>query len=431
MTMIGYIKRLSGVVLIGAIATTVSAQTAPAPAAPPAAPPGTVNVEADPIRCWWRTSAGAVRVGETLSLVLTCAVIENDSTKVVPDEAKLDATAMQLPPFEVLGGTHPADLRTSDRRFFQYQYNLRLINDTMFDKDAVIPGVQITYRIQTTVDQGAAALEGRDRTYILPDLPIRILSLVPRDAADIRDAPSETFADIDARVFRANVLLVAAGVLFAFAGLMLVLGLVRLVRRRREGLPAAPNVLSDHAILGKVARELTAVRREREAQGWTSELAGRALAACRVAGGYALGRKASQLPVGVAGADSTGRLTPRGGWLWRKQVAVSGSVTPASVAQELAKLPSTDNGPVRRSFSEGGSNGARRERLEALQGALAAFTAARYGREETLNSDALDTSLADGDSLTRRLKFEHAWLVKKLTSLKQASAEIGRRVWAR
>ena len=25
---------------------------------------GTRNVEVDPIRCWWRTSAGAVRVGE-------------------------------------------------------------------------------------------------------------------------------------------------------------------------------------------------------------------------------------------------------------------------------------------------------------------------------------------------------------------------------
>jgi len=35
------------------------------------------NVETDPIQCWWRTSAGAVRVGEAFSVVLTCAVLED------------------------------------------------------------------------------------------------------------------------------------------------------------------------------------------------------------------------------------------------------------------------------------------------------------------------------------------------------------------
>ena len=46
-------------------------------------------VEADPIRCWWRTSASSVRIGEPFSLVLTCAVLENDAVQVVPDEARL------------------------------------------------------------------------------------------------------------------------------------------------------------------------------------------------------------------------------------------------------------------------------------------------------------------------------------------------------
>jgi len=43
-----------------------------------ALPAAAQNVETDPIQCWWRTSAGAVRVGEPFSLVLTCAVVEND-----------------------------------------------------------------------------------------------------------------------------------------------------------------------------------------------------------------------------------------------------------------------------------------------------------------------------------------------------------------
>ena len=48
---------------------------------PPAVPGGgaTINVEADPIRCWWRTSASAVRVGEPFTVVLTCAVVENEA----------------------------------------------------------------------------------------------------------------------------------------------------------------------------------------------------------------------------------------------------------------------------------------------------------------------------------------------------------------
>src|SRR5262249_20325857 len=78
------------------------------------------NVEADPIRCWWRTSTSAVRVGEPFSLILTCAVVENSTTTVVPDQSRLDPASMQLPPFEVIGGQRNADLHSDQRRFFQY-----------------------------------------------------------------------------------------------------------------------------------------------------------------------------------------------------------------------------------------------------------------------------------------------------------------------
>ena len=52
-----------------------------------ASQPGTVAAqsasnqmaEVDPIRCWWRTSDGAVGVGQPFSLVLTCAVLETDA----------------------------------------------------------------------------------------------------------------------------------------------------------------------------------------------------------------------------------------------------------------------------------------------------------------------------------------------------------------
>ena len=45
-----------------------------------------------------------------------------------------------------------------------------------------------------------------------------MLSLVPADATDIRDTTAETFADVDQRTFRANLLFVIGGVLFAPRG---------------------------------------------------------------------------------------------------------------------------------------------------------------------------------------------------------------------
>src|SRR5215470_6961038 len=80
------------------------------------------NVEIDPLQCWWRTSAGAVRVGEPFTTVLTCAVLETDDVKVVVDESRLEPSVVQFAPFETLGGTHAVDLRNGDRRFFQYEY---------------------------------------------------------------------------------------------------------------------------------------------------------------------------------------------------------------------------------------------------------------------------------------------------------------------
>src|SRR4051812_21370616 len=128
-----------------------------AQAPPPAPDKGpVVNVEADPIRCWWRTSASAVRVGEPFMVVLTCAVVENETTSVVPDQSRLDPAAMQLPPFEVIGGSRGPDLHSDQRRFFQYQYTLRLINEELFGRDARIPGIEIKYNLENRVSRGEA-----------------------------------------------------------------------------------------------------------------------------------------------------------------------------------------------------------------------------------------------------------------------------------
>src|SRR5215471_11980893 len=185
-----------------------------------AAPVAAQDVSTDPLQCWWRTSAGAVRVGQPFTVVLTCAVLETDAATVVVDQSRLEPSVVRFPPFEVLGGAHGADLRSDQRRFFQYEYRLRLISENMFGKDAALPETKISYRVQSKVGQ-KTAIQGRDQTYMLPAQSVKVLSLVPADASDIRDTSSaENFTDIDRRAFRANLFAVIGAILFVVAGLL-------------------------------------------------------------------------------------------------------------------------------------------------------------------------------------------------------------------
>src|SRR5215471_20574028 len=136
------------------------------------------TVQPDPLPCWWRTSAGAVRVGEPFTVVLTCAVLETEDATVVVDQTRLEPSVVQFAPFEVLGGSHGADLRSDQRRFFQYEYRLRLIADGMFGKDVALPDTKISYRVQSKVGQ-KTSLQGRDQTYVMPAQSRRVLSLLP------------------------------------------------------------------------------------------------------------------------------------------------------------------------------------------------------------------------------------------------------------
>jgi hypothetical protein len=390
-----------------------------------AMPAAAQNVETDPVQCWWRTSVGAVRIGETFSAVLTCAVIDTPEVKVVVDESRLEPSVAQFAPFEVLGGSHAADLRSGERRFFQYEYRLRLIAENMFGKDAALPETKLTYRVQSRVSQ-QTAMEGRDHTYLLPPLSIRVLSLVPADAADIRDASAETFADVDRRAFRANLLVVIGGVLFALAALVALLTLVRLFMRARRPATAAERLVGDAAILRGVGRELNAVQRERESTGWTAELAARALAALRIVGTYALGKRATRALAGGDGSNganhaaSDGRLVINVGWPRSKQIAVSGAAT----AQMLAKAIGTR------------TNGHRPGELESIQEALSRFTVAQYGRPAdaaragTFDDAALDESLQTGRQVLRRLKLEQTWIMRRLGRSRKA-APVEARVWSR
>jgi hypothetical protein len=403
------------------------------------APASAQNVETDPIQCWWRTSAGAVRAGEAFSVVLTCAVVENDTAKVVVDQAKLEPSVVQFVPFEVVpaGSSHGADLRADQRRFFQYEYRLRLVADNLFGKDVALPETKLSYHVQSQVAQ-AAAIQGRDQSYVLPPLAIRVLSLVPTTASDIRDGTIETFSDIDRRGFRASVLVVVGGVLFGLAALMALLALVRLVARFQKPSAATSRLVSDGAILRAVGRELRTVQRAREDGGWTPGLAGRALGALRIAAAYALGRHVAQTliqepvdthqavvvghlapvavrPWTVANQMLDGQLTVYTGWPKRRPIAISAPITPQGLAYQIAR----------------GNNAAKRAvMLETFEQALTRFTTAQYGREAAVDDAALDDSLAAAARALTQLKIDQTWLMKRL-SRGRAAPEVESRAWSR
>ena len=383
---------ITGVMLLRAFFGPAVAAGLPQLAAGTAAAPATGEaVTFEPIECRWRTSTSAVRVGELFTLVLTCSVVETAATTVVPDQSRLDPGVLQMPPLEVVGGTQANDVRTGTRRFFQYAYTLRYVGED-FGKDLSLPALTVSYRVQSRVQQDAA-VEGRERQYILPARTIRILSLVPAIATNIRDQPAETFRQIEARRFRASVLRVIAGSFYVVAALVAMSGVTRAVRRRRREGPAGVRLASDGAILRHVSGELDELRRARAVAGWTDALSARALAALRVVAAYV-----GSLPVTQARGrgiePSDGQLVVTGRWPRRDVALVSASV--ASATGHLAEL---DN-------------------------AMSRFTARVYGRDGRAIGDAdLDEALDVGGRALHRLRREHTWLAQRLRA---AAFSLGR-----
>jgi hypothetical protein len=370
------------------------------------------EVETEPVECWWRTSTSAIRVGEVFTAVLTCAFVHADSTTVVIDRSRLEPAVAALPPFEVLGGEQPDDVHSAEgRTFFQYEYRLRLIRDAPFDRDVLLPEMRLAYRVRTTVGSGAA-VDGAERFYEMPSLPLRVLSLVPDGANDIRDSSSTTFADVEAREVRANVLVTAGTVLSALGA---VLGLVGVAAgfSSRRGTAAAHKPVSDVAVLRAASRELASVGRARRAEGWTPGLVGRGLAALRIVGAYAVERQASQRMNSEDETNPDGSMVFHARPLGNARVAASGSVT----ARTLSRFQTTVSN--------------RHGAVDDLVDPLTAFTRARYGQDRTIDESTLDEGLAAGRRAAGRLSFSNRRLVKRLRTVRRRAAGLGRRMWRR
>ena len=184
-------------------------------------------MEVEPLTCWWRTSTGAVRLGEPFSITLTLLAARRPSAaRVLLDESRLDPSVIQVPPFDVLGGARADDIGTPGRRFLQYRYDLRLIAESAPGSDVQVPALTLGYRVESRAPQGDP-VQGRDLAYALPPLTVHVLSLVPGTATDIREAPVVSFSDIAATSFRATVLRATAIILFVIGTLLALIAVAR------------------------------------------------------------------------------------------------------------------------------------------------------------------------------------------------------------
>lgn len=350
----------------------------------------------DPIRCWWQSSAGAVTIGESFSVVLTCAVIETASMQVVADESRLGVASIQMAPFEILGGSHPADAHRLQRRFFQYHYQLRLISADAIGRDVNVPALTIPYRVHSRVG-AAASLEGRDLGYLMPALPIKVLSMVPAGAADIRDSSDAGLDAVESLRFRSSMFQIVAVALGATAAVMAILALVPLARGTRKPGAVASDRLPDRAVASRASQELAEVQALATADGWTDTAVARALAAIRVVGALAIRRPLSEKVLKANAPVPEGRLAVTHGRVKTMRASVSSPVTAADVALTGSRL--ADSVPL-----------AHRHQLEGLQSALAEMTAALYQQAPVRDAATLNEAGRHAREVAADLQRErNAW----------------------
>jgi len=359
------------------------------------------NVEVDPVQCWWRTSAPSVRVGEQFTIHLTCASLETEAATAVIDRSRLGTASVQFPPFEVTSGTQSADHVTAGRRFIQYHYNMRLIAEDFFGSDIVIPAISITYRIESRVQEDSA-VQGREQTYELPALTMRINSLVASDARHIREAAVPSLDEIAAREFRAQMFRLLALILFGIAALTLLVALLGWLRRSRKAeMATARHFLPHRKVLAAVRDELTEVQRQTRGAGWGTETVARGLAAARIVGSYFAGQAVVQHE---AVQTTGGEIGVARGVLGRRHVAVSAATTGFA----LANVSAGD-----------------------LDAAINTLTAARYGRTETYDASALDDALGSVMRAADRAASQHSWLAESTRSIGQTIRGWAPQAWAR
>jgi hypothetical protein len=409
-------RRVGLAVGVGIVLALATWAVAPAAAQSPAGGGSAGGVDTNPMNCWWATDRNAVRIGEPFGLTLTCRVMETARAAVVPNVSEIEPTSIQLTPFDVLEGTRHEDIVTPPWRYLQFVYTVRLLGEEFFGRDVAIPPTNVTFRIRTG---GADAAEGAEHTYVLPSIPVRILSLLPAQAADIRDPSADTFGDVEARRFRSTVGLVAAAILLGFAAVLLVIAALRAMERFRKRGPSVERTVSGRAVLGGCLREVDRVRAEAVRDGWTPGLAARALAPFRVAAAMALSQPIAQTLVTGDAPTREGQVAVRYGMLRRRRALVSAPTT----TEAIDRVRAAGNGsrPLRMND----------DLLDQIRETLAGLNAVRYGRNGGVDVLELDETLDKGAGALRRLRVSQQWRARAADAVAKSAAAIGIGAWRR
>ena len=285
------------------------------------------------------------------------------------------------------------DILRGSRRFFQYQYELRIIGEDYFGLDVELPPLEIRYRIERALD-GGALVEGRELTYLLSAESVRVLALVPAAVTDIRELPGETFGDVEGRLFRANATGILATVFAGLAGIVLLLAVARARRDWQQAAATAEPRVSTWDVTRTALGELTRVQTASQTEGWTRDLVSRALAVLRLAGSIILEQPVSQMTKleNASETDREDRIYVRSWPFGGTEALVSSAMT---VRRIESALPSIRNvRPEDQGF------------VETIQRGLKSFTTAQYsaedGREKATLSDDVERSIEVLSVLRRR-----------------------------
>jgi hypothetical protein len=224
-------------------------------------------------------------------------------------------------------------------------------------------------------------------------MPIKILSLVPNDATDIRDASDASLAAVDSLRFRSSLFRVLTMVFGALSAVMVVLALVPLARRSRTISTIDRDRMPDRAVMAAVLADLDQVRKRAAAEGWSDDTIARALGDARLVAAAATGQAISEKPLN--GAVPEGRILVSHGMIRATKATVASSLT----AIELAKAV---NGT---SLST-----TRQQQVDGLRGALDTFANALYRREPMREVTSLDEAVRQVSSVAQAVASERSWL---------------------
>ena len=284
-------------------------------------------------------------------------------------------------------------------RYVQFDYSVRLLNDGFFGQDVIIPGVTVTYNLQTA----AEGTQGRDQTYMLPALADA--DSVARAEKRVRypGRVGQTFASIASRRFRSSLARILAWVSFAFAGVLAVFAWCAPGRfARKPGAVAVRKLLCLPCSADAWTRSATSPRTPRGPDG-------------REAGTACWGRDATS-PVpwrsiarwlrtswGRTPSSARAQVTVRKGWIRPRRVLLSASVTSKVIAGHLG------NGHQLRAST--------RARLESISEALGVFSAASYGRNGNADAIALDAAIESSKDAIRGLRSRARWPMRTASAL--------------